>query len=63
MKQMNRTLRYLIHTRNYVIVFNDQTNNSNIIFIKFFDVSFVDNVNIRQNSNNYCFKFFDDFID
>ena len=63
MKQTNRTLKYLTHIKNYVIVYNDQTNNENIIFIDFFDVSFVDDINIRQSSNEYCFKLFDDLID
>ena len=62
-KQTNRTLKYLTHTKNYIIVFNDQINNTNIIFLKFFDVSFANDINIRQNSNDYCFKLFDDFID
>ena len=62
-KQTNRTLKYLTHIKNYVIVYNDQTNNENIIFIDFFDVSFVDDINIRQSSNEYCFKLFDDLID
>ena len=63
MKQTNRTLKYLTHIKNYVIVYNDQTNNENIIFIDFFDVLFVDDINIRQNSNEYCFKLFNDLID
>ena len=62
-KQTNRTLKYLTHTKNYVIIFDDQTNNTNIIFLNFFDVSFVDDINTRQNFNEYCFKLFDDFID
>ena len=56
-------LRYLIHTKNYVIVFNNQINNLNTIFLNFSNVSFTDNLNIRQNFNNYCFKLFDDMID
>ena len=62
-KQTNRTLKYLTHTKNYVIIFDDQINNTNIIFLNFSNVSFVDDINIRQNFNEYCFKFFDDFID
>ena len=62
-KQTNRTLKYLIYTKNYVIVFDDQINSTNIIFLNFFNVSFANDINIRQNSNNYCFKLFDDFID
>ena len=38
-------LAYLIYTKNYAIVYNNQTNNANIIFLNFFDVLFVDNVN------------------
>ena len=63
MKQTNRTLKYLTHIKNYVIVYNDQTNQKNIIFMKFFDVSFANDINIRQSSNEYCFKLFDDLID
>ena len=63
MKQTNRTLKYLAHIKNYVIVYNDQTNQKNIIFMKFFDVSFADDINTRQSSNEYCFKLFDDLID
>ena len=63
MKQINQMLKYLTHIKNYVIVFNDQANNSNIIFIDFSDVSFANDLNIRQSFNDYCFKLFDDMID
>ena len=63
MKQTNRTLKYLAHTKNYIIVYNEKTSNSDVIFLNFFDVSFANDINIRQNSNDYCFKLFDDFID
>ena len=63
MKQTNRTLKYLTHTKNYVIVYNEKTSNSDVIFLNFFDVSFANDINTRQSSNDYCFKFFDDFID
>ena len=63
MKQVDRMFRYLTHTKNYVIVFNDQTNNSNIIFLNFSNASFADDLNIHQSFNDYCFKFFDDMID
>ena len=63
MKQVNRMFKYLAHIKNYVIVFNDQTNNSDIIFINFSDVSFANDLNIRQSFNDYCFKLFDDMID
>ena len=63
MKQADKMLKYLAYTKNYVIVFNYQTNNSNIIFIKFSEASFADDLNIRQNFNNYCFEFFDEMID
>ena len=63
MKQTNRTLKYLTHTKNYVIVYNEKANNSDVIFLNFFDVSFANDINTRQNSNDYCFKLFDDFID
>ena len=46
-KQINRVLKYLTHIKNYVIVFNDQANNLNIIFIDFSDVSFANDLNIR----------------
>ena len=62
-KQTNRMLKYLIHIKNYVIVFNDQANNSNIIFINFSDVSFANDLNTRQSFNDYCFKLFNDMID
>ena len=63
MKQVDKMLKYLIYTKNYVIVFNDQTNNSNTIFLNFSNVSFADDLNIHQNFNDYCFKFFNDMID
>ena len=63
MKQTNRTLEYLAHTKNYVIVYNEEASNSDVIFLNFFDVSFANDINTRQNSNDYCFKLFDDLID
>ena len=63
MKQADKMLKYLAHTKNYVIVFNGQTNNSNTIFLNFSDASFADDLNTRQNFNDYCFKLFDDMID
>ena len=63
MKQIDKMLRYLTHTKNYVIVFNDQTNNLNIMIIKFSDALFADDSNISQNFNKYCFKLFDEMID
>ena len=63
MKQVDRVLRYLIYTKNFVIVFNNQINSSNIIFIKFSNASFADDLNIRQKFNDYYFKFFDEMID
>ena len=63
MKQINRVLKYLIYIKNYVIILNDQTNNSNIIFINFSNISFANDLNIFQNFNDYCFKLFDDMID
>ena len=63
MKQVDRIFKYLTHTKNYIIVFNDQTNNSNIIFMKFLNASFADDLNIRQNFNNYYFKLLDEIID
>ena len=54
--------KYLTSTKNYIIVFNDQINNSNIKFIKFSNASFVNDLNIRQSFNNYCFKFFHERI-
>ena len=47
MKQINRMLRYLAHIKNYVIVFNDQTNNLDIIFIDFSNVFFANDLNTR----------------
>ena len=44
-KQTNRTLKYLAYTKNYIIVYNKQATNSNIIFLNFFNVFFVDNIN------------------
>ena len=63
MKQVDKMLKYLTNIKNYVTVFNDQTNNSNIIFIKFLDTSFADDLNICQIFNDYCFKIFDEMID
>ena len=62
-KQADRTLKYLAHTKNYVIIYNEQATNSNIIFLNFFNVFFVNNVNTRQSFNNYYFKLFNDLID
>ena len=62
-KQTNWTLKYLIHTKNYVIIYNDQTSNADIIFLNFSNVFFANDIDTRQISNEYCFKLFDDFID
>ena len=63
MKQTDRVFRYLAYIKNYAIVFNGQTNISDIIFIEFSNALFADDLNIRQNSNDYCFKLFDEMID
>ena len=63
MKQADRMFRYLTHMKNYVIIFNNQINNSNIISIKFLDTSFANDLNTRQNFNNYYFKLFNEMID
>ena len=62
-KQTIRTLKYLTHIKYYVIVYKNQTNHEIIIFLNFSNASFANDLNIRQNSNEYCFMFFDDFID
>ena len=56
-------LKYLIYIKNYVIVFNNQANNLNVIFIIFSNVFFANDLNIRQIFNDYCFEFFNDLID
>ena len=61
--QSNHTLKYLINTKNYVIVFDKQSVNSNIIFINSFDVSFANNEKTYQNLYKYCFCLFNDMID
>ena len=48
--------------KNYVIVFNDQTNNLNTIFLNFSNALFADDLNIRQSFNDYCFKLFNGII-
>ena len=63
MKQVDKVFRSLTHTKNYVIIFKDQTNNSNIIFIKFLNTSCTNDLNIRQSFNDSCFNFFDEMID
>ena len=62
-KQTIRTLKYLTHIKYYVIVYKNQTNYTIIIFLISSNASFANDLNIRQNSNEYCFMFFDDFID
>ena len=62
-KQTIRTLKYLTHIKYYVIVYKNQTNYEIIIFLNFSNASFANDLNIRQNLNEYCFMFFDDFID
>ena len=62
-KQIIRTLKYLIHIKYYVIVYKKQTNHAIIIFLNSSNASFANDLNIRQNSNEYCFMLYDDFID
>ena len=62
-KQTIRTLKYLTHIKYYVIVYKSQTNYTIIIFLISSNASFANDLDIRQNSNEYCFMFFDDFID
>ena len=62
-EQVDRVFRYLVHTKNYAFVFNGEVSNLNTIFLDSSDVSFADDLNIRQSFNDYCFKFFDGMID
>ena len=62
-KQATRTLKYLTHIKYYAIVYKNQTNHEIIIFLNFSDASFANDLDIRQNSNEYCFMLFDDLID
>ena len=62
-KQANRTLKYLTHIKFYVIVYKNQTSNIIVIFLESSNASFANDLDIRQNSNEYCFKLFDDLID
>ena len=62
-KQTTRTLKYLTHIKYYVIVYKNQTNHEIIIFLVSSNASFANDLDTRQNSNEYCFMLFDDLID
>ena len=62
-KTVDKVLKYLIHIKNYNIVFNVQTINNNCIFFKSSDASFADDLKTRYNSQKYCFKLFNEMID
>ena len=61
--QSDHTLEYLVHTKKYAIVFNDQSANSEIIFLTSSDVSFANDEKTRQNAHEYCFRLFNELID
>ena len=54
---------FYTHIKYYIIVYKNQTKYTIIIFLISSNASFANDLNIRQNSNEYCFMFFDDFID
>ena len=56
-------LKYLVHIKDYEIVFNAQAINSNCIFFGSLNASFADDLKTRYNSQKYCFKLFDGMID
>ena len=63
MKCVNRIIRYLI-AKKLNIEFNfDFFNAINQMFVINSNVSFVDDFDIRHNSQNYAFKLFNDLID
>ena len=62
-EQATRTLEYLTHIKYYVIVYKEQANHAIIIFLNSSNASFANDLDTRQNSNEYCFMLYDDLID
>ena len=62
-KTVDKVLKYLIHIKDYKIVFNVQTINNNCIFFELSNASFANDLKTRYNSQKYCFKLFDEMID
>ena len=60
---VDKMFKYLIHIKDYEIIFNAQTINSNCIFFKSLNASFANDLKTRYNSQKYCFKLFDEMID
>ena len=60
---VDRLFRYLTHTKKFSIVFDLEVHDSKIVFLKFSNAFYDDDIYIRHNSQNYCFRFFNDMID
>ena len=54
--------QYLIHIKDYVIIFDSKINDLKIIFLNFLDAFYADDVETRHNFQNYCFKLFNGLI-
>ena len=63
MECVNRTLKYLAHTKHLAIVFNTQATYSREIFLASSDASFADDSSTRYSSQGYAFKLFNGMID
>ena len=63
MECVNRTLKYLAHTKHLAIVFNTQATYSREIFLASSDASFADDSSTRYSSQDYAFKLFNGMID
>lgn len=59
----NGLLRYLAHTKEYVIEYDGEIINSNTIFLVSSDAAFADDLETRYSSQGYCFKLFGGLID
>ena len=60
---VNRTLKYLAHTKHLAILFNTQATYSREIFLASSDASFADDSSTRYSSQGYAFKLFNGMID
>ena len=59
----NRSLLYLIHTKDYAIEFDGQTNISQKVFLASSDASFANDPDTRHSYQGYAFSLFNGLID
>ena len=60
---IDKLFRYLIHTKDFFIVFDFEIHDFETIFLKSSNVFYDDDIYLRHNSQNYCFRFFNDMTD